>query len=375
MDEEWLAAANEAVDRFEDQIKVGEELARGSKSLAGTGRPLLNGLLELPQPYCEPFRQMVAHPAVEHRLNWMGGSGGRMGGATGFVSVKGTSGHSLHDANEPLNPGRGYVYHNGRSYCEAVTVAWQLRDVRAGDGGFACVPGSHKAYYKLPPGVRTCDRDMGLVKHVEMQAGDVLFFGDGGTTHGALAWKSEIARRGILIKYSSRNFKPQWRRDGPPGKPLGRAGRGDERHPVGGDARPGPRCVPQQCAAIGRGQWRGKRVVRARVVALQQGSTDRTVATTRKVNPHLSTLGRNHAPTHPNPCHGPASRSRSTRLAATCGYLFHWSRATLSAASLASPFSPTGFPWAPSFRGPGPASARWPLNPSLTRPTVRSALS
>ena len=51
MDEEWLAAANEAVDRFEDRIQVGEELARGSKSLAGTGRPLLNGLLELPQPY------------------------------------------------------------------------------------------------------------------------------------------------------------------------------------------------------------------------------------------------------------------------------------------------------------------------------------
>ena len=76
---------------------------------------------------------------------------------TGFVSVKGTSGHALHDANEPLNPGRSYVYHNGRSYCEAITVTWQLRDVRAGDGGFACVPGSHKAYYKMPPGVRTCD--------------------------------------------------------------------------------------------------------------------------------------------------------------------------------------------------------------------------
>ena len=29
---------------------------------------------------------------------------------------------------------------------------------------------------------------------------------DGGTTHGTLAWKSEISRRGILHKYSSRNF-------------------------------------------------------------------------------------------------------------------------------------------------------------------------
>ncbi len=206
MDEEWLAAANEAIDRFEDRVQVGEELARGSTSLAGTGRPLLAGLLQLPAPFCDPFRRMVAHPVVEHRLNWMGASGGRMGGATGFVAVKGTSGHALHDANEPLNPGRGYVYQNGRSYCEAITVTWQLRDVRSDDGGFACVPGSHKAYYPMPPGVKSCDDDRGLVKHVEMKAGDVLFFGDGGTTHGALAWKSEVSRRGILIKYSSRNF-------------------------------------------------------------------------------------------------------------------------------------------------------------------------
>jgi hypothetical protein len=47
---------------------------------------------------------------------------------------------------------------------------------------------------------------MGLVIHPVMKAGDVLFFMDGAQTHGTLAWKSEIARRAILIKYSSRNF-------------------------------------------------------------------------------------------------------------------------------------------------------------------------
>ncbi len=206
MDSAWLDAANAAIDKFEDKIVVGEELARGSKSLAGTGRPLLTGLIQLPKPYCDPFWRMLAHPAVEHRLNWMGGSGGRTGGGTAFCAVKGTSGHSLHDSNEPLNPTRGYVYHNGRSYCEAVTVTWQLRDVGEADGGFACVPGSHKAYYALPGCVRSCDDHMGLVKHVAMKAGDVLFFMDGGTTHGTLAWKSDISRRGILHKYSSRNF-------------------------------------------------------------------------------------------------------------------------------------------------------------------------
>ncbi|MCH8295629.1 phytanoyl-CoA dioxygenase family protein [Candidatus Poribacteria bacterium] len=205
MDEEWLARANEAVDKFQDRVEVGRELSGGSVSQAGTGRPLLSGLLDLPAPYNAPFRRMIAHPAVVERLNWMGGSGYRTGGATVFCAAFGTSGHSLHDGNEPMSPSRGYYFKNGRSYCETVTITWQLRDVEPGLGGFACVPGSHKTQYSLPPGVRTCDEPMGLVVQPAMKAGDVLFFMDGGCTHGALAWKNPVTRRGVLIKYQSKN--------------------------------------------------------------------------------------------------------------------------------------------------------------------------
>ena len=38
------------------------------------------------------------------------------------------------------------------------------------------------------------------------KAGDVIFFMDGPKAHGALAWKSEIPRRVILTRYSSRHF-------------------------------------------------------------------------------------------------------------------------------------------------------------------------
>ena len=205
MDEQWLAEANEAVDKFQDRIVVGSELAGGSVSQAGTGRPLLSGLLDLPAPYNAPFRRMIAHPAVVQRLNWMGGSGYRTGGATVFCAVQGTSGHSLHDGNEPMSPSRGYYFKNGRSYAETVTITWQLRDVEPGLGGFACVPGSHKTQYPQPRGVRTCDDTMGLVAQPAMKAGDVLFFMDGGCTHGALAWKNPVPRRGVLIKYQSKN--------------------------------------------------------------------------------------------------------------------------------------------------------------------------
>ena len=208
MDKQWLEEANNAIDSTQDKVTMDmHDLARGSKSIAGTsGRPRLRAILELPNPYCDPFHKMIAHPVVEHRLNWMAGSGNHLEEATSFLSEKGGVGNSLHGGNEPQGTTSSYFYQNGRSYCSRITLQWQLRDVHAGDGGFACVPGSHKANYPLPEGVRTCDDHLGLVIQPPMNAGDVLFFMDGPQTHGAFAWKSEIARRCILIRYDSRTF-------------------------------------------------------------------------------------------------------------------------------------------------------------------------
>ena len=42
---------------------------------------------------------------------------------------------------------------------------------------------------------------MNLVVQPVMKAGDVIFFIDGGLTHGATAWKNPLPRRGVLMKY------------------------------------------------------------------------------------------------------------------------------------------------------------------------------
>ena len=47
---------------------------------------------------------------------------------------------------------------------------------------------------------------MGLVKHIGMKAGDVLFFMDGSNAHGTYAWRGQLSRRGVLIKYASPYF-------------------------------------------------------------------------------------------------------------------------------------------------------------------------
>jgi len=159
----------------------------------------------LPAPYGKPFQRMIANPALVQRLNWIMGSGFECMMCNGFLSGKGSSGHFLHSPATPAKIANHYRQQNGRVYAEYLNVAWQLRDVTRADGGFVCVPGSHKTAYPMPDGIRTCENEMGLVKHVEMKAGDVLLFLASAQAHGAYPWTGEQNRRMIFFQYRSRN--------------------------------------------------------------------------------------------------------------------------------------------------------------------------
>ena len=71
---------------------------------------------------------------------------------------------------------------------------------------FVCVPGSHKANYPIPEALTLCEEEMGMVKHVEMKAGDVLIFMGASQSHGAYPWMNETPRRGVIVTYKSRNL-------------------------------------------------------------------------------------------------------------------------------------------------------------------------
>ena len=208
MDTAWLEAANEAIESNTEQIGTGGSAAGDSKPLAGTGvgRSSMGDPWKLPAPYGEPFQRMIAHPDLIQRLNWIMGSGFECMQCSAFLSGKGSSGHFLHAAGEPAKVTNHYRQQNGRVYSEYVNVAWQLRDVTLEDGGFVCIPGSHKASYPMPEGIRTCDDEMELVRHVEMKAGDVLLFLASAQTHGAYPWTGEENRRMIFFQYRSRNL-------------------------------------------------------------------------------------------------------------------------------------------------------------------------
>ena len=209
MDAGWLAAANEAVDAHANPNPgKGGSAAGHSKRLAGTGghRSSLGNPWKLPAPHGEPFQRMIADPALVQRLNWMMGSGYEATLCTSFLFGKGSSGHLLHAGGGPPRVGAHYRQQNGRVYAEFLNVAWQLRDVTAADGGFVCIPGSHKTRYRAPDCVLTCEEELGLVRHVEAKAGDVLLFLASAQTHGAYPWTGEQDRRAIFFQYKSRSL-------------------------------------------------------------------------------------------------------------------------------------------------------------------------
>jgi len=93
---------------------------------------------------------------------------------------------------------RDAVMRNGLS-----VVTYCLSTARDGDGGFACIPGSHKSNFisSLPKDIRTFKRPAHYVVQPEYEAGDAIFFTEA-LIHGTMPWRAEHERRSFLYKYS-----------------------------------------------------------------------------------------------------------------------------------------------------------------------------
>ena len=158
--------------------------------------------LTFDQPYCQPFRRMLTHSRVASILNEILGGGFRLDHGPGLIQMeKGTEGHWLH-GGMTFDPSQYHHFAHGRMNCGLCVVAWQLTDVDLGDGGFACIPGSHKSNYRPPQSVVSLENDLGCVRQIVVSAGSVIIFNEA-LVHGTLPWtRSDRFRRSILFKYS-----------------------------------------------------------------------------------------------------------------------------------------------------------------------------
>lgn len=162
------------------------------------------------------IRSLVAHPRLVGHLTELVGPGFRLDHAYGIFSRGHTRAHALHNGATPFDPTQMYLCRDGQIHNSMVVVQFALTTVGPEDGGFCCIPGSHKANFAVPsdmPPLDELDDEWRTnVRRVPMEPGDVLIFTEA-VTHGALGWRGHGDRMALLYKYCHGAL--QWERDSP----------------------------------------------------------------------------------------------------------------------------------------------------------------
>ena len=151
-----------------------------------------------------PYREMIDNPGVHPHLEPILGPNFRLDHIYLDVIRTGLSpiGAHLHGGGAPFNPTMYYHFRDGRMHSGLMVVAYNLRDVGPEDGGFACVPGSHKANYEFPSEWKDMSEELHpSIRRVTGPAGTAIIFTEA-LTHGPLPWTGKKERRTLFYKYS-----------------------------------------------------------------------------------------------------------------------------------------------------------------------------
>lgn len=149
------------------------------------------------------YQALIDQPRVTPYLEGLLGPGFRLDHDYADVirAGDGPIGTTLHGGGTPFSPAEYYHCRDGRIHSGLTVVAYNLRDVSPDDGGFACVPGSHKSDFPFPDGWRDLSAPHPCVRRVAGAAGTAIIFTEA-LTHGTLPWRGRQERRTVFFKYS-----------------------------------------------------------------------------------------------------------------------------------------------------------------------------
>lgn len=201
--DDLLARLNEAIDHCGERIVTENyQLSDGATAFAGESRRReFQDALSWPRPYCEPFRELLSLPAALPYVLELVGDGFRLDSMRGTIMSVGTEGFTLHGGGGESNSLCWYEVIDGRMRNTLLNISYVLSDVRPGDGGFVCIPGSHKASYPCPPALARFEGYEGHAQQIAAPAGSAIIFTEA-LMHGTLPWTGRDDRRTLFIRYS-----------------------------------------------------------------------------------------------------------------------------------------------------------------------------
>ncbi len=186
-----LASLNELADRWRPPLST--ELKHDRVFRASAWGP--------------PYHALIDHPTVVGYLVELVGPHFRLDHDFCIYTLKGGTGDALHGGEgSDDRPDHWYMYRDGVIRTGLTVVTYCLTSAREGDGGFCCVPGSHKSNFNdaIPGDVRNYLRQPPYVVQPAVEAGDVIVTTEA-LIHGTAPWKARHERRALLYKYSPGN--------------------------------------------------------------------------------------------------------------------------------------------------------------------------
>ena len=120
-------------------------------------------------------------------------------------SGMGPIGAGLHGGAVPFRPVEYYWSGDGQLHSGLVVVAYNLKNVGPDDGGFACVPGSHKSAFAFPDNWKDLTDPHPCVRRVSGTPGSAIVFTEA-LTHGTLPWRGRDEGRMVFCEYGPRSL-------------------------------------------------------------------------------------------------------------------------------------------------------------------------
>jgi hypothetical protein len=149
----------------------------------------------------EPVRRLLAQPKLLPYLKALVGPKFRYDHGYALLMRPGSKQLGLHGGHTPWDPAQDYEYRDGEMMNGLTVVSYALSDAGADDGGFAVVPGSHKANFPVPKRFISLEETGPWVLRVPVQAGDAIIFSEA-CTHGTWPWRAKHERRSLLYKFA-----------------------------------------------------------------------------------------------------------------------------------------------------------------------------
>ena len=149
-----------------------------------------------------PYQALLDHPKILPYLTELIDSKFRLDHDYCIFMDAGSTGGHLH-GGEGHEGDHWYKYRDGQMRNGLCVVTFFLSPAAVGDGGFACIPGTHKSNFihNVPREVMRFERAADYVVQPPVAAGDALIFTEA-LIHGTMPWRAAHERRALLYKFS-----------------------------------------------------------------------------------------------------------------------------------------------------------------------------